>query len=129
VISEWGTAFIGDGYTVTTTIPGVRGLHPPCKMTYRPALHAGRTDFRDAISRAVDGNAAAKQMAEHVGKYVQSWDLKNDRQQEVSHKDVETVQTMQPELFEKVLNCINGYRPAEEATDIKNSFKGSDSKS
>jgi hypothetical protein len=120
--------FIEDGYTVSTYIPRVAGLHPACKLVYRPALMEEKQQLIEDAARLLMP-ARIKALAEHIGRHVVSWDLATLHKKEVSPKDADMVRRMQPVLFEKVLDCINGTRPAEEAADVGNSLAGSASAS
>jgi hypothetical protein len=118
---EWGAAVYEDGYTISTTIAGERGLHPPCSFTYRPALDEERIQVKLEAGRAMDGKGTVAAIVKHIGRHVTAWDIKTGNGRDVSPTDEETVRRLNPELMVKILDTVNSYRPRDEARDLKNS--------
>jgi|SRR5579859_1136217 len=118
-------ALIEDGYSVTTTIPRVAGLHPAVKVRFRPALMEERSEWRMRSAADLGGKERTVRACDLLKTHLEQWDIKNRAGTEVRHNDPSVLAKLQPTLFEKILDLILGYEPAKEEDDAKNSLPAS----
>lgn len=110
--------FIADGYTLNGRIEGLRGVYPPLKFKYRPALPARvYTYMQEGVA---NGEAKTKAVVDLLAEHLVSWDVA----EEISERNLRRV--YQPLLFQLVEH-VTGYASVDAEADAKNSATASGS--
>ena len=78
------SVFVQDGFTITDTIPGIEGLYPPVRFTYRPCSEDEAAEFA-AVPAARSKAARAALILSHVqGQVVSIVETKPDGTEELT---------------------------------------------
>lgn len=142
------SAFVGDGYERTDTIPQTR-RHPEVTITYRPALRSDRAQLVLDNGKLLDKGGdsilkAHKNTSSFIAKRIVKWDITRTQKKTVDGESVdeevdleitpENVAKLEPNLVDSIFRCVAGYdddkdveavdatrkRDAEEAESAKN---------
>lgn len=106
------SAFVGDGYDLTGSVPRVAGVHPAVDITYRPCTVDERNRY---LKTATEPEKRAAAGADLIVRHVSGWSLGGKPTRDLALK-------LQPLLFDRVVDFLTGYAgSAEEAADVKNS--------
>ncbi len=99
--------FIPDGYTESAYIKGEDRVHGEFRFTYRPMLVEERALlYSDAVERLPE-DAKLKKRAAAVVARIQSWSLRDAKEQTVPVR-LETYLRFKAPLFWRVLNIVVG---------------------
>ncbi len=104
--------FIEDGYSASRTIPGVAGLHPELRVTYRPALGRERLNYRAKLN----GGDPATIDSYEIDALIRHKVCVNG----VGLTEKEKVAKLRPAIRAHLLDLVFGYLPEDESADAKN---------
>ncbi len=102
--------FVRDGWTLTTTLPGLKGVYPPLKVWYRPALPERVQEFLQAPKPNAKASLAA--LIDLLCDQLVKWDAcdENGLPVPVARPLLETIHLP---ILQKLGDAVTGYGAAD----------------
>lgn len=109
-----GLLFIEDGYTRRAFIASVKGQHGELEVTYRPMLAEERDNLFSSLERK-QPREQVRTIAGVLAAQVTWWSAQG--KEGMVPISAENVRRLQPSLFNKLYNLVNGSRPTDAFPD------------